>query len=93
MERPAPILDWVLTPHAESELRRRGLAPSLIGEVLAAPERRRSFRPGREVVEARRVFEEKQYLVRVFVDVDRSPAEVVTAYRTSKIAKYWGDAP
>jgi len=23
------------------------------------------------------------------VDVDRSPAEVVTAYRTSKIDKYW----
>jgi hypothetical protein len=29
------------------------------------------------------------YLVRVFVDVDRDPAEVVTAYRTSKISKYW----
>ena len=28
-------------------------------------------------------------VVRVFVDVDRSPAEVVTAYRTSRIAKYW----
>jgi len=27
--------------------------------------------------------------VRVFVDVDRRPAEVVTAYRTSKIGKYW----
>jgi hypothetical protein len=30
-----------------------------------------------------------EYLVRVFVDIDRRPAEVVTAYRTSKIAKYW----
>jgi len=28
------------------------------------------------------------YLVRVFVDVDRTPEEVVTAYRTSKIEKY-----
>lgn len=28
------------------------------------------------------------YLVRVFVDVDRTPAVVVTAYRTSKIDKY-----
>jgi hypothetical protein len=26
---------------------------------------------------------------KVFVDIDREPAEVVTAYRTSKIAKYW----
>jgi uncharacterized protein YuzE len=25
----------------------------------------------------------------VFVDADRCPAEVVTVYRTSKIAKYW----
>ena len=31
----------------------------------------------------------KTFLVRVFVDVDRDPAEVVTAYRTSKISKYW----
>jgi hypothetical protein len=31
----------------------------------------------------------KTYLVRVFVDIDRSPAEVVTVYRTTRIAKYW----
>jgi hypothetical protein len=31
-------------------------------------------------------------LVRVFVDVDRKPAEVVTAYRTSRIAKYWRES-
>jgi hypothetical protein len=29
-----------------------------------------------------------EYLLRVFVDVDRTPAEVVTVYRTSKIEKY-----
>jgi hypothetical protein len=29
------------------------------------------------------------YLLRVFVDIDRRPAEVVTAYRTSRIEKYW----
>ena len=32
-----------------------------------------------------------EYLLRVFVDIDRTPAEVVTAYRTSKFAKYWRD--
>ncbi|MBF0355748.1 MAG: hypothetical protein HQL43_10985 [Alphaproteobacteria bacterium] len=30
----------------------------------------------------------RQYLLRVFVDMDRSPPRVVTVYRTSKIAKY-----
>ncbi len=31
----------------------------------------------------------KLYLIRAFVDVDRQPAEVVTAYQTSRVAKYW----
>ena len=33
----------------------------------------------------------QEYLVRVFVDIDRVPAEVVTSYRTSKVSKYWRD--
>ena len=33
------------------------------------------------------------YLVRVIVDVDRRPAEIVTVYRTTKLAKYWRDEP
>ncbi|HVO22038.1 MAG TPA: hypothetical protein VMW56_00255 [Candidatus Margulisiibacteriota bacterium] len=31
----------------------------------------------------------KEYILRVLVDVDRSPAELVTVYRTSKASKYW----
>ncbi|HYA42756.1 MAG TPA: hypothetical protein VEF34_15740 [Syntrophobacteraceae bacterium] len=27
--------------------------------------------------------------VRVFVDVDRKPPEVITVYRTGRIEKYW----
>jgi hypothetical protein len=34
-------------------------------------------------------FDGKIYLLRVFVDMDRRPAEVVTVYRTSNVAKYW----
>ena len=33
----------------------------------------------------------RMYLIRVVVDIDRHPAEVVTVYRTSKIPKYWGE--
>jgi hypothetical protein len=87
---PAPLLDWILTPHAKTELQRRAIEPTLIAEVLAAPERRSAHRAGRDVFESQHVVDGKAYLVRVFVDVDRHPAEVVTAYRTSKIGKYWG---
>ena len=59
------------------------------GGVLAAPEQREAVRPGQDVLQSRVESERKTYLVRVVVDVDRSPPEVVTAYRTSKIEKYW----
>jgi hypothetical protein len=36
---------------------------------------------------------EQEYLIRVFVDVDCDPAEVVTVYRTTKIEKYWRATP
>ncbi len=85
--KAVPILDFVLTPHASFELRRRGLDETMIRQVLAHPEQRIAVRTGREVVHSKVELVGRRYLVRVFVDVDRSPAEVVTAYRASKIDK------
>ncbi len=47
-------------------------------------------RPGRVVVQGiiSEGREPADYLLRVFVDTDRTPAEVVTVYRTSKMDKY-----
>jgi len=64
-----------------------------VRQVLAAPEQRHAVRPGRDLLQSRIEFAGKTYLVRVFVDVDRDPAEVVTVYRTSRIAKYWRAQP
>ena len=90
---PEPIVEFVLTPHATSELQRRGLDETTVRQVLAAPEQREALRPGRDVVQSRFEIEGKRYLVRVFVNVGRRPAEVVTVYRTSKIDKYWRSEP
>jgi hypothetical protein len=38
-------------------------------------------------------FKDTLYLARVIVDIDRRPAEVVTVYRTSKVARYWRAEP
>jgi hypothetical protein len=46
-------------------------------------------RPGRDVLQSRVALAGKIFLVRVFVDIDRVPAEIVTVYLTSRIAKYW----
>ncbi len=70
-------------------MERRGADEAIVRRVLAAPEQRETVRLGRDVLQSRIEVDKRTYLVRVFVDVDRRPAEVVTAYRTSKIEKYW----
>ena len=89
---PEPIDLYVITPHAVFEMARRGIAEGIVRDVLAEPEQRHPVWEGRDVLQSRLAFAGKTYPVRVFVDVDRSPAEVVTVYRTSQIAKYWRDA-
>ena len=93
MPPPPPIRHWTMTSHARDEADRRGIAISVIESIMKAPQQRFPVRPGRDVVQSRIQFGHRVYLVRVFVDVDREPAEVVTAYRSSKIAKYWENAP
>lgn len=84
-----PIEQYRITPHAAFEMRRRRIDQAVVRAVLAAPEQRHSVRRGRDVLQSRIELADKTYLFRVFVDVDRHPAEVVTVYRTSNIRKYW----
>jgi len=74
----------ILTEHAARQMARRQLAEADVRRVLTAPEEVLPVHPGRVVAQALI----GAYLMRVFVDVDRTPAEVVAAYRTSKIEKY-----
>ena len=74
----------ILTEHAVGQMARRQLAEADIRRVLTAPEEVLPVRPGRVVAQGLI----GGYLVRVFVDVDRTPTEVVTAYQTSKIERY-----
>ena len=83
------IAEYVLTTHAEFEMQRRGIGKEVARQVISTPEQRIDVRPGRVVLQSRLTHEGRAYLVRVFVDVDRRPAEVVTVYRTSRVSKYW----
>lgn len=71
----------------------RGIDLATVAAVLAAPEQRLAVRSGRDVLQSRVAQDGKTYLIRVFVDVDREPPAVVTAYRTSKVRKYWSAQP
>ena len=87
------IPDYILTDHAVQELARRGVGIDDINSVLRNPGQRVELRTGRVVLQSKAHQGGTEYSLRVVVDTDRNPAEVVTAYRTSKIAKYWRNEP
>lgn len=91
MAEAKSITNYRLTDHAREEMVRRQITQEEVAEVLATPEQTETIREGREVYQLRLPSGDppKIYLLRVFVDIDRLPAEVVTMYRTSKVAKYW----
>ena len=85
-------MDFRLSSHAEWEIPRRGIPPGLVHAVMDQPEQRivDESGTGRWIFQSRLAFEDgKIYLVRVVVDEDEDPPVIITAYRTSKIEKYW----
>jgi hypothetical protein len=82
---------YVITPHALSQME-RGIAQQAVTDVVTRPEQRIELRSGRVVLQSRIPRGARQSaLLRVFVDLDRTPAEVVTAYITTNVSKYWKD--
>jgi hypothetical protein len=81
----------ILTPHTEFELKRRGLTEEIVRKVIEEPEQSEPVRKGRWIYQSRVPMGSppKIFLIRVIVDIDPFPPEIVTAYRTTKIAKYW----
>ena len=76
--------------HACEELVRRGIPREIADEVLRQPEQIVLERAPRKAYQSRVDFGAgKVFLVRLIVDETADPAVVVTAYRTSKVNKYW----
>jgi hypothetical protein len=91
MPAPKPVRDFVFTDHALFEMARRNISEDQVTAVLAKPEQSEPVHKGRTVYQSKLRLDEspKEYVLRVFVDTDRNPPQVVTVYRTSKIEKYW----
>ncbi|MFN0146936.1 MAG: DUF4258 domain-containing protein [Dehalococcoidia bacterium] len=87
----APFTSAVISSHAQEEMARRGISDRDVRRVLDEPGTWEAVRPGRVVLTALGIdaISGKDQVLRVFVDIDREPPVVVTAYRSSKIRKYW----
>ena len=82
---------YVLTEHARLEMMRRGISAA---QVNAACRSQSSAGTYDAVARCSSLGWQWARMagctyLRVFLDVDRDPPEVVTVYRTSKVGKYW----
>jgi hypothetical protein len=75
--------------HARLEIDRRGIPAKVVEQVLSNPEQVVPEHGGLTARQSRIDLDGKQYLVRVIVGEQPDAVVVVTAYRTSKIGKYW----
>lgn len=91
MAEAEPVTDYRVTEHARDQMVRRQISAEDVASVLADPEQTETIRRGRAVYQSQLQHGEplRTYLLRVFVDVDRRPPEVVTVSRTSQVARYW----
>jgi len=78
-----------LSIHVRQEMARRGLPLAVVESVLAAPAQKVPEHGNIVCYQSKMEINQKPYLVRVMVNETTAPPKVVTAYRTSKISKYW----
>lgn len=78
------LADAILTEHAVERLRARAISIPRVLRALEQPDRVVTVRLGRVAVDHL----ERGRLLRLIVDVDCDPPEVVTAFETSRIHRY-----
>jgi Domain of unknown function (DUF4258) len=78
-----------LSEHARREIDRRGIPLDLLASVLEEPEQIVSERGKLKAYQSKVEIGGRVFLLRVIVDDSAHPMVVVTAYRTSKIGRYW----
>ncbi len=78
-----------IIPIARKKSKRRGISEEWIKEAINSPMQIVEGYGGRKVAHRRYIIEDKEYLLRVVYEDKGDLNEVVTAYLTSQIERYW----
>lgn len=78
-----------LSAHVQNELVKRKIPLVIVEAILANPGQKVRETPDVICYQSQVEISDKTYLVRVMVNETVDPRKVITAYRTSRIAKYW----
>jgi hypothetical protein len=83
-----PSFRWSL--HAMIEVSRRRISREVVERVVHDAQQVINIDARREI---RQSIDEAGALVRVIIDTENDPIVIITAYRTSKVSKYWRPSP
>jgi len=80
-----------LTEHAKFEIKRRRINEKLVQQIVRNPRQVIELKEGRQISQAKYFdeFAQKEMLLRVIIEETPGGAKVITAYKTSKLDKYW----
>lgn len=81
----------VIKEHASFEAERREISEELIKSVVQNPQQKIPSKKGRIIVQNKYYdkMENKEMLIRVIGTETSEKFDVITAYKTSKVSKYW----
>ena len=78
-----------IIPLAEKKAERRGILQEWIKETIRFPAQVVEGYGGRKVAHRRYMIQNKEYLLRVIYEESEESYEVVSAYLTTEIERYW----
>jgi uncharacterized membrane protein len=82
-------VEYSFSKHFLDQLAKRDLIEAEILETLRHPQQVVEQPPDRRVLQSIFNTDGKKYMIRVIVTSGRDPEVAITAYKTSKIDKYW----
>ena len=85
-------LRFHFSKHVLEELEERQIPRMLVERVLESPEQNTAVLENINCYQSRVEISGKQYVLRVLANETVQPPVVITAYRTSKIRKYWRES-
>ena len=84
-------MEIIFKGHAIFEAERRSISEELIKSVVRSPQQKLPSKKGRVILQSKYFDKEeaKEMLLRVIGVESSGTFRVITAYKTSKISKYW----
>lgn len=85
------LVNVIIIPHAMFQIQARNIDPEFVREVALNPQQNVPASGGRQVRQSRYFdnMEGTPMLLRVVVETNAQEISVVTAYKTSRLEKYW----